>query len=728
MRTGVQSDLSGYDALGCVELGEGEQKLIVVSPNVVYIPEYRDAILGGSGPRVFDDGMYGFDEVCKWPGPLNYQNRHLACVPLPPKFREGYRYMNFSGYLSSLSFNKVECLWERITPKDFTNSIVRLKHSDPQGYGTITRPVLDRIVCTTEYVNTLRHSIIPNLSVPEEDKRVLENQVKHLYLRISDVLACIRSFNDKWIPTLFRYRELQRCNLEILGHLILFGEVYELLKSGLEKPPNLTFPILGAFVSMPKDMSTCIRGGIPCWRVVPEAEFSNDRIKFTRSVGSLPLRGLLSLENFKAPNGDDFILYRDCKYNQHSDFGPERDIVSNSGLRITLLPSGESKVAIIGDNAHLREDIISALADKNLCERFSQHPVSFVARETQRSTLVQDRHLPSNFNSMGPSSSSLISSRMRGITFNKALGDFNIFRRDDIVANFWFSVREISTMDSPYSHAVGSVYAFPTPTLFNETKNDNRGERFIVWLSMRLMWIHSAFTANGHQIKPLSTETWRMLTSGMVPFVEIKPRRHNGKFDRRQVARQFAQSLREIFGLGDYHPGLTGDWGNKIFTASKITVEVQAEIVYELHHMNFLSDFLSLDALEMTGLRGLAADFDIENRKNIFLGIFRHETILDPEEVRFPDVWSLTLPERRSVLRPWFQLMMEWPSCPSSLSMIVVDNIDDEQFKVFERGMIRMYVLFFARSFRRYPVLPIVRPLSLQTRYENWLKKQPHAE
>ncbi len=699
--------------------------MVLFSPNVAYVPEYPDATLGGPGARIFDDGMYGFDEVCKWPGQLNNANRHLACIPVPPSWRRGYHYKKFSCHLSSLNFDKVDCLWDNITPKDFTTSLFKMTHTDPHGYGSITQTVLDKIVRATDYVESLRQDVLSKLQLRDWETRLLQERVEHLHLRISDVLSCMRSFNDNWFPTLFRYRELQRCNLEILGHLVLFGEILEHWRLNDGKPPEFPLPLLGAFVSLSKDMSTFIRGGIPCWKIVTDCEFSDTGMKYIRNPTWLPIRGLLSLDNFKHPNGEEFVLYRDHRWNQHSDFGPNRDLFTSSGLKITLLPSDELRARIIGDNPHLREDIISALSDKNLSQRFAHSPVPFVLPNTSSSSFPPIRSRYSSSADAGVQSShrSTLALSTPSITFKRAVGDYSIYFRKDIVSNFWYGVTDVSEMQSPYSQAVGSVYTFPTPTLFVETKNDNRGQRFIVWLSMRLSWIHSAFTATGHDIKPLSTETWRMLTSGKRPYVEINPGRHNGKFDRRQMAREAARQLRETLGLCDYHPGLTGDWGNSICTASTLTAEMQAEIIYELHHMNFLSDFLSLDALEMRAVSASIENIiDSQHRKNRFLAIFNHETILDPEEVRFPDVWSLPLSERRKVLSPWFTMMLVWPSCLRSLSVQVVEDLNNQQFEKFERDMVRMYVLFFARSFRRYPILPIVRPTSLQSRYEKWLQ------
>ncbi len=723
MHPGTTSDTSGLDALVHVDLGYGENELLVMSPNVSYIPHYRHVVVGGHNPRIFDDGMCGFDEACKWPGLWNNTKRHFACVPAPPSWRRKYRFSQFRGFLSSLDFAQVDCLWDNVTPKDFTNSLVKMTHTDPDGYGFIARPVIDRISRATSYINSLCDAIIPRLPMSEERRKALKAKVQSLYLRLLDILSYIRSFDDNWIPTLFRYRELQRCNLEILGYLVLFAEVLECSKLHIMKAPGLPFPVLGAFVSLPGDMSECIRGGIPCWKIFTASSLADGRTNDIRSVNSLPITDFLSLKNFKYQNGRDLILYRDYRNNKFSEFAFKRDLVASSGLEIMLLPLPKSPEEIGENTPSPSQDMLLVPSDENLSVRLSSSSISFISPQTPCSTTDV---LPSLFNPLRSQhlQTNIVISRRTSFTFKKAFGDIQVFSRDDVVHAFWLGVQDVSNMESPYFHAVGNIYAFPSPNLFNDSRGHNRGQRFIVWLSMRLMWIHSAFTANGHDIQPLSTVAWRMLTDGKKPFSKIMSLRQDSKFEKRLKAREDAQQLRETLGLGDYHASLTGDWGSKIYTASTITTEIQAEIIYELHHMNFTSDFLSLDALETRPLKSVDKNFDGKHRKNLFLSMFNHEIILDPIEVRFFDVWSLPLCDRRKALVPWFTLMMEWPSCLPSLSTQNISELDDQSFEEFERSMIRMYILFFARSFRRYPVLPIIRPLSLELRHGKWILRK----
>ncbi len=697
---------------------------------MAYVPEYPEAVLGGGGARIFDDGMYGFDEVCKWPGFLSEADRHLSCIPAPALWRRYYRYNRFHSFLSSLDLDKVDCLWDNITPSDFTNSLVKITHTDPNRYGTITRRILGRIVKATEYIDSLRLTVVPKLPITDEERKHLVFRVEQLHLRICDVLSCLKSFHDNWIPTLFRYRELQRCNLEILGHLILFSEVMQYAKSHNNIPPSFTFPVLGAMVSSPEDLLICFRGGIPCWKLIETPDFVPDLLKQVRSDTHLPIGAFLSLNSFKDPKGKDIVLYRDHRYNRHSEFGPKRDMMASSGLKVTLLPTPEFGPVIIGDKPQFREDIISAVLDKNTSDRFLHMPFPFVLTTTSSSSSLSRARDHSASSGQGRTRSLRFDSvsKSSGIDFRKALGDLKVYKRADVVPNFWSSVEEVSRMDSPYSESVGGVFTFPTPSLFADTSRESRGQRSVVWLSMRLIWIHSAFTSIGYEVKPISTDTWRMLTSGKRPFVEIRERRHRAKFDKRQAACICAQQIREKFGLGDYHPGLTGDWGDTTCTASTITGAMQAEIIYELHHMNFLSDFLSLDNFETKSFKKKNSNFNWESRKNTFLSIFNHETILDPEEVRFPDIWSLSMGDRLNALTPWFGLMMEWPSCPPSLITQGISSLNEQQFGKYEREMIGTYVLLFSRTFCRYPVVPIIRPSSLEVRYERWLAAQVIGE
>lgn len=76
---------------------------------------------------------------------------------------------------------------------------------------------------------------------------------------------------------------------------------------------------------------------------------------------------------------------------------------------------------------------------------------------------------------------------------------------------------------------------------------------------------------------------------------------------------------------------------------------------------------------------------------SVFLSVFNRETVLDSEEVRFPEVWALPVSERRRVLRPWFTVMMEWSACYRALSAQRIADLDDERFEeFFERNMVCM--------------------------------------
>ena len=687
--------------------------------------------------------MYGWDEVTKWPSIFNIQNdKHLPCVPASPAFRERYPYDPFPEPLDNIDWTVLEALWASIEPVHWDGPAV-VSFDDSVSLSRFSQSYVKKLVDARTYVDELVGRLCLPMFFNQSNFEFAKRKLGLFSIRVEEAILPLTTLDLPYVQALLRVREVQRLLLEMLG-IIVFHTICIKRGYAQTEPAGLVYPCIGGIGKNLSDLAMLHRLGIPVWMLVHHSEiFKGDIRRYNMQTVPLSIESQLSLQDFcvsrsKSDSGSHVTIYKNHPLNTVSHLYLKRDWEDRTRRLQTTLPPRVD--AMVGTDASAKndapEETLSVEAPR---ERQESHTTCVDPEEVPLKTPPPQSPPQSAIPIfVGPITHVLTASSKRRCRLSK-----NVSRRQKSDERTFGSI--FSTLDLSYEERLCPVFLkaverlhdhpcvsseplplglhpIPPPSLFVKDSKE-RANRIVRWLIIRPAWTYSTFIETPVEFQSLSVDVWRSLLSDDITreyHQEGMNVRRLKRQKKREEAREEAQALHaefpELFFLESDE--LVGCWNDSMWDQDSLMryPELKIQIMYELHHLGFLSEFMSLDFV-MAWHLGTTL---LLSRRRRFFKMFGAQLALDAPELTFADPWGASSIVRHDVLRTWFRLMSDWPDSPKEWRRVDILSLDEERSGKMEMEMVECYVRLFAHHFRRWPVIPMIRPVSLDDKYETY--------
>jgi hypothetical protein len=592
------------------------------------------------------DFRYGPDDHTLWPQPFLTEYPHLGAIPRQPEDPK----------------DPLAIMWWNPTRADF----FPLENGVLDGMGQLST---SKYWTFQEMSKDLKERV-------EKYRKSTPNPLLSLLVRLmDDALIRMGSLKSPFGLMWFKITEFQRLYLEIYA-LLDYLEIYKPRMDGQQPPATSVAKCIGAFTNIPNIAQHFHRAGLPIWFL------------HSWKTGPFPYNVLA----VASPLDPEHSL---CISSHDPPFPVIFRGYVNSREKHEAIHSYSRKWLVFKDP--FRGDSPSK----------DPEPRTHVALRTCEliSYLAWSIFLLSKFQASKPQTSE-VSGRNKFLPLSSPLSPFPIpawIAGLQAVNQSPSLLVESSKSSKHFGH-----YVFPDPGLFVSPITDGKKARFVEsWLRIRESWLMRLASETS---LAMSAQSWRDLLA--IDLSAIHEKSDTKAAKRRQLIQALLTPKSEHF--PDIKTRSTSGepviWQGNKYTPGLLPADhIVRGILWELYHLNFAYEFLSLDRRACSNL-DTSDDLQLMERQVMILDCFPVDPFLSRSlPGRNCGLAADEIEERLPFILPWVRVMQSWKDDKPPIFNLAArsyQGIPECEALALEEAATKYYCQLFFNYFGRAALVP----------------------